>query len=111
MSVKVDQPTIVIIVGISGDLSKRKLLPAIHNIDAAGLLPDKFRIVGVSRRELTKADVLPAKGVGDLGEKLEMYCMDLTKAEAYHKLAQHLDAVEHKFGAKAQRLFYLSVPP
>jgi len=111
MNVKVDEPTIVIIVGISGDLAKRKLLPAIHNIDTAGLLPDKFRIVGVSRRELTKAEVLPAKGVGAVGEKLEMYCMDLTQVADYHKLAQHLDTIEHTFGAKAQRLFYLSVPP
>src|SRR5436305_183504 len=42
-------PTILIIVGISGDLAQRKLLPAIGKMAEAKALPDKFRIVGISR--------------------------------------------------------------
>lgn len=105
------QPTILIIVGISGDLSRRYLLPAIRQIAKAGFLPDKFRILGVSRRELGLADVLPAGDAAELEKHLELYQMDLAEPAAYHKLADHLKALEHRLGAPAQHLFYLSVPP
>jgi glucose-6-phosphate 1-dehydrogenase len=44
-------PTILILVGITGDLSKRKLLPAIDGLREKGLLPEKFKLVGVTRRD------------------------------------------------------------
>jgi glucose-6-phosphate 1-dehydrogenase len=46
-------PTILIIIGITGDLSKRKLLPAIGQIATNKMVPDKFKIIGVTR----KADI------------------------------------------------------
>lgn len=111
MIARVSQPTILVIVGISGDLSKRKLLPAIHRISRAGLLPEHFKIVGVTRRNLTKADVLPHGKNADLDKMVELYHMDLADPAAYHKLAEHLESIERHFKTKAQHLFYLSVPP
>src|SRR5215471_9632728 len=46
-------PCTVVIFGAAGDLTKRKLVPALYNLKAAGLLPREFAIVGVARREKT----------------------------------------------------------
>ncbi len=108
---KITKPTTLIIVGISGDLAKRKLLPAIREIAAAGVLPDTFRIIGVTRRDLRLEDVLPEDDKEFLRAKMELYQMDLTDLSAYRSLAVHLNEVERSFSTKAQRLFYLSIPP
>lgn len=104
-------PTILVIIGISGDLSHRYLLPALRQIGRAGVLPEAFRVVGISRRNLDKHDVMPSGETAALAKILELYQMDLTSLDAYHKLAEHLRKIEHDMGGKAQRLFYLSVPP
>ena len=48
----IPEPAIMVIFGASGDLTKRKLLPALYHLDQAGLLPERFAIVGVARRAL-----------------------------------------------------------
>src|SRR3954464_2897089 len=45
-------PCIVVIFGASGDLTKRKLLPALYHLQQAKLLPENFSVVGVARRDL-----------------------------------------------------------
>ncbi len=49
---RVPDPCIVIIFGASGDLTKRKLLPALYHLEQAGLLPKEISVVGVARRPL-----------------------------------------------------------
>lgn len=106
------RPTILVIVGITGDLSRRKLLPAVQAIARAGVLPEHFKIIGISRREVTAAEVLhDLPDVDFLENHLEMYTMDLTDQAAYVQLKQYLDTVEQEFGGTTQRLFYLSIPP
>jgi glucose-6-phosphate 1-dehydrogenase len=107
------QPTILVIVGITGDLARRKLLPAICSLAAAGRLPKQLRIVGVTRRPdaqleplftgLVEADYLRAHS--------ELFTMDLDTSADYHRLGEHLEAVQQTFDQPAQRIFYLSVPP
>src|SRR6185295_6924969 len=46
-------PCTVVIFGAAGDLTKRKLVPALYNLKTAGLLPHEFAIVGVARRNQT----------------------------------------------------------
>lgn len=104
------QPTILVIIGISGDLSRRKLLPAIREIAQAGVLPEKFKLVGITRRELKIEDVLPAKE-GILRELLQIHHMDMHSVDDYHQLNELLTTIETEFGEETQRLFYLSVPP
>ena len=105
-------PTILVIVGITGDLSKRKLLPAIEQIAKAGALPGQFRVVGITRRDASVNEVLVADSRYEfVKDHLEMYKMDLANKDDYAGLKQHLDTIESSFGKKAQRLFYLSVPP
>jgi len=88
-------PTILVLVGITGDLARRKLLPAIEGLRAAGALPEKFELVGITRRE-------NANGY---------FVMNHDDPQSYTDLAAHLENIEKKWGEPAQRLFYLSVAP
>lgn len=114
MSTNTLRPTILVIVGVSGDLAKRKLLPAIARIAEAGQLPEKFRIVGISRRALTPADILRGtrlSGNRFLKEHLEIYQMNLQDGSEYAGLARHLNGVAAQLSTQTQTVFYLSVPP
>src|SRR3979411_2435454 len=51
---RIPDPCIVVIFGASGDLTKRKLLPALFHLEQPGLLPKNFAVVGVARRPLEK---------------------------------------------------------
>src|ERR1700729_2493797 len=50
---RIPGPCIVVMLGASGDLTKRKLLPALYHLEQAGLLPEEFAVVGVARRDLS----------------------------------------------------------
>jgi len=88
------KPVIVVLVGITGDLSKRKLLPALEGLKQKGLLPEQFRLVGVTRRD-----------------DPELFRMDLDNAADYLRLKEYLESIEKEWGSPAQKLFYLSVAP
>lgn len=110
-------PVVLIIIGITGDLARRKLLPAIEQIAAAGELPKHFRVIGVTRRQITaqqilqKVNELQAGKYSYLKEHLSIYRMDLTKEKAYAKLKQDLYTLSKPFGQPSQQLFYLAIPP
>jgi glucose-6-phosphate 1-dehydrogenase len=108
---RIQQPAILVIIGISGDLAKRKLLPAIREIADAGILPEQLKIVGISRRQLKPEDILPKGDQPFLRGALELVQMDLADQAAYVKLMSLLQTIEKNFSKPAQRLFYLSVPP
>lgn len=108
-----DKPTIIVIVGITGDLSRRKLLPAINHLGRAAAVPEQLQIVGVSRSPDVEVTHL-TKNIDDpsyLHSHTEMFQMDLTEHAEYARLAKYIKEIEERFGAPAQRLFYLSVPP
>jgi len=54
MSLKPPEPQDIVIIGVSGDLSRRKLLPALYNLAAGGLLPERGSIIGMARTDLTR---------------------------------------------------------
>ncbi len=109
-------PTILVIIGITGDLARRKLLPAIAEISRSGSLPDDFRVLGISRRQVTSAEVvIGTPGLSDanrsfLAEHLQMYTMDIANPAAYVDLADYLYK-QSPGDTQPQILFYLSVPP
>ena len=107
------QPTVLTIVGISGDLSRRYLLPAIEKLASGGNLPEHFKIIGVTRQpDLTLQDVLPDLPADNfIIKNTEMCHVDLTKLADYQRLKEHIEAFEKDFGSVAQHLFHLSVPP
>ena len=109
----VDTPTILIIIGVTGDLSKRKLLPAIGDMAAAGVLPKQFRIIGITRqRTVTLSDIL--EGVRNaklIRENMTVFPMSLEDAADYERLHLYLHTIDHSWGTATQRLWYLAVPP
>lgn len=95
--------TQLVIFGITGDLAGRKLLPALDEIIATGDYDD-LSIVGISRREVNKAELL--MNHASLMERTRIFSMDLATQSEYERLKTVLEDQ----GAD-QTLFYLSVPP
>lgn len=108
------RPTILVIVGITGDLARRKLLPALARLAQADALPKKFRIVGVSRREIDIDGLVGHLDEGSrafLRQHIESISFNLAKSDEYQVLTSKLAEIEEGFGEAAEHLFYLSVPP
>lgn len=98
--------TKLVIFGITGDLSTRKLLPALKHIYETGDYDD-MEVIGVSRREPDMAELL-TKSVGDasLTDKFRIVSMDLANSEDYVRLRE-----EVALKSDEQAVIYLSVPP
>lgn len=100
--------TKLVIFGFTGDLSRRKLLPALSKIIQQR--PDlELDIIGVSRGEVD-IDELLSRSLGDdapiLADHTTVFTMDIAKASGYHQLALTLDLQSDE-----QMLVYLAVPP
>src|SRR4051794_22671709 len=121
-------PCTVIIMGAMGDLTRRKLMPAIYQLAKEGLLPEDFAVVGCAREAgtddsfrdamqeaLTKSDEI--KGVDGfvwewLRPRLHFLSGDLSRDEAYADLKNKLEQVEAARDVERRnRMFYLAVPP
>jgi glucose-6-phosphate 1-dehydrogenase len=121
------EPCIVVIFGASGDLTKRKLVPALYRLAQERLLPAEFAIVGLARTEMSseefrarmKEAVLEfseAKRVDEdvwnsFAEGLQYLTADINTPADYDKLAEILKQVDAERGTQGNRLFYLSVAP
>lgn len=118
-------PSCIVIFGISGDLSKRYLLPALFHLTKVGLLNSQTTIIGISRQSITTDELLdgvdlhhgepedPADGeaLARLHDQITMVRLDLENADDYRQLRNHLDQIEQERGICLNRLFYLSIPP
>ncbi|HUD10045.1 MAG TPA: glucose-6-phosphate dehydrogenase [Candidatus Saccharimonadales bacterium] len=119
------EPAIFIIFGITGDLSQRKLLPALYHLIKSDLLHANTEIVGVTRRDVSADDLLNSvelcvnetEKVCDpvvlkkMRSMISMQQVDLTDSGDYTKLKSYLDGIEEKHAICMNRLFYLSIPP
>lgn len=98
--------TKLIIFGITGDLSKRKLLPALTQIIDTGKFND-MSVIGVSRHDINIAELLQASlGSNNLESKVQAFKMDVTNQEDYLRLKDFI-----ALGPDDQAIIYLSVPP
>ena len=114
-------PTILVIFGVTGDLSKRYLLPSLYHLFKQDLLPEKFEIVGLSRREISLDDVFSELEASDeqldpaVIQKMRQQCrtfqLDMDDPQAYNGLREKLDAIEEEQGLCMNRLYYLAIPP
>lgn len=95
--------TQLVIFGITGDLSQRKLLPALAQLEKNGQLPPKFQIMGLSRRRVSARQVL-GKRSACLAKYTRMLQMDMGLPADYQKLK---DAIAKNH----QTIFYFAVPP
>ncbi len=116
---------ILVIFGASGDLTARKLIPAIYNLYQKNYLPEKYAIVGVGRSEYNddnfrekvvfENEHLKAKGgeenLKGFAKLIHYHSMD-TKSEAdYQSLADRLYSIDADYHTNCNAIFYLSVPP
>ncbi|OIO00323.1 MAG: glucose-6-phosphate dehydrogenase [Elusimicrobia bacterium CG1_02_56_21] len=121
MTEVVPDPCAIVIFGASGDLAKRKLIPSLLQLQAAGALPGQYRVIGIGRTPVTDEQFrakmrleLPA-GTGAaqaenfLG-RLSYFSGDIISPGFYQALKEKLDALSREYGLKG-RLFYLSTPP
>ncbi|MFM1769983.1 MAG: hypothetical protein RJA22_2512 [Verrucomicrobiota bacterium] len=120
------EPCTIVIFGASGDLTSRKLIPALYHLHATRQLPDPVRVVGVARREKTseawreelKAAVQQFSRTRRVDEKLWagfaanlVYCQgDFGDAAAYTRLADLLRGFGHE-GLQRNLLLYLATAP
>ncbi len=114
----------LVIFGGTGDLTKRKLVPALYNLLIEKLLPDNFFVVAVGRRdktseefademetavkEFSRNDVIDEQWAS-LKKRLYYYRMDFNATEAYLEFDNYLCLLENTYGTKGNRLFYLAV--
>jgi len=122
---RIPEPTVVVIFGASGDLTKRKLLPALFHLEQANLLPEKFAVVGVARRPLEgefakdmQEGITKYGGVEAGDEKLEPFmkkvryhAMNFDDSNGYIQLNELLSSIDKEIGTQGNRLFYLSTAP
>ena len=117
----------MVICGATGDLTERKLAPALYNCLLGGFLPPEFTVVGFARRELTDEEFRdhlleginehsrnrPAKPAiwESFARGIEYHQGTFDDPAAYAELAKRLDRIDRDRGTAGNRLFYLAVPP
>ncbi|MBY0523544.1 MAG: glucose-6-phosphate dehydrogenase [Gemmataceae bacterium] len=120
------QPCTLVIFGGSGDLSNRKLLPAIYNLALDGVLPTNFAVVGFAIDDLddvrfrafarngidkfSRRPVVPEHW-SDYERSLFYVRGSFNEAEAYQRLKARLEEIEPAAGIPGNRVFYLAIPP
>ena len=122
---RIPEAGILVIFGASGDLTKRKLLPALYHLRKADLLPRDFAIVGVARRALgdefaadMRAGILEF-GDADAGDPklddfvrhIRYYALNFDDPSSYAGLKTALEEIDKEFGLDGDRLFYLATAP
>ena len=120
------QPCTVVIFGASGDLTYRKLIPALYNLAADGDLPSALTVVGFARREKTDeqfrneleeaAKKFSRQTVKDelwkhFADSVFYHRSDFGDDNGYKSLAERLTKIDKERGTQGNRLFYLSVAP
>ncbi len=123
---RVPEPLIMVIFGASGDLTQRKLVPAIYHLKRERRLPPEITIVGVARRDwshdyfreqMREGVEQFSDGIGseELWQDFEeglFYCSgDMDNPESYQKLKAFLSELDGRRGTRGNRVFYLAVAP
>jgi glucose-6-phosphate 1-dehydrogenase len=124
--VRAPEPCALVIFGASGDLTQRKLFPALYSLAFRRLLPPQFAIVGVARSEMPKDDWIAEmkKAVQEhgrdefrddvwdsLAEGMRYLAMDFADYSKEDELAQTLNELDSERGTKENRVYYFAVPP
>ncbi len=117
-------PFSVIVLGATGDLTHRKIAPAVYTLSTQGVLPDQFNFIGFARRDWTDESFREEmkRGVEQFGRipvdeaawnafspKLHYHRSDFDQADGYSRLVELLQQLGSP--AADNRLFYLATPP
>lgn len=125
--VRAIDPCIMVIFGATGDLTARKLIPALYNLAHDGQLPTRFACVGFARRPKTDEEFRKEmheavdafsrmkpieKDVwGSFSESLFYHRSEFDSDEGYESLRKTLNELDHRLETQGNRLYYLSTPP
>lgn len=119
-------PLVFVIFGASGDLTRRKLIPAIFKLHTSGYLPEKFAVLGVSRTEYSdeafremaflKNNLMDLTGedqesIKAFSRKLFYQPIDTSDSADYAKVKTRLDELDRQLQTGHNFVFYLSTPP
>jgi glucose-6-phosphate 1-dehydrogenase len=119
-------PCAIVMFGASGDLARRKLLPALYDLSYHACLGPRFRLLGFARTEMSDSDFTQKAGEflpsgnqegADDGKKTEfLKCLryfsgNYDDPEAFRRLAQRLDELDGEGQLGGNRLYYLATPP
>lgn len=121
------EPVVMVIFGAGGDLTWRKLVPALYNLFLDRHLPERFAIVGVARQNLdveefrqrlrSGVDLFSRRGPAieeswsAFAARLSYFAGDFTAPETGEALGRRLAELDREWGARADRVFYLAIPP
>ena len=112
-----NRPLLLVIFGITGDLAKRKLLPALYHLFEQGELPSQTRIIGVSRQPVEAELLLDAtfgqnkpKNLAGFRKFLQIHQLDMSDRNAYVNFATELRDISSNLGSDVNRIYYLSIP-
>ena len=124
---RIPEPCTMIICGATGDLTGRKLGPALYNLMLGGFLPPEFTVVGFARRPMSDDEFrdLLRDGIDQFSRNrpvkrpiwesfskgIEYHAGDFHDPASYVELAKRLDRIDRDRGTASNRLFYLAVPP
>jgi len=119
-------PLTLIIFGASGDLAKRKLIPAVFELYKNGYLPNDIVVLGVSRSKLSddafrdqvfadspfiERDEIEESIKSKFLERLHYQAIDTSNADDYRLVKERMAALAEKFNIGDNAIFYLSTPP
>jgi glucose-6-phosphate 1-dehydrogenase len=118
---------IVIIFGASGDLTSRKLIPAIFSLKMQKLMPEKYAILGVGRTKFTSEEyrkkmseaiisfseekISDKNLITSFAEDLYYFSMDNSPVNGYTELKTFLQVIDDKYSIGGNYIFYMATPP
>lgn len=117
------EPCAFVIFGASGDLTSRKIIPALYTLFANGSLPENFIVLGCARtafsNEAFRLKMRQALASGDtapqqwdaFARRLHYTTLDYGNEQDYQQLARVLQDLQDQCGVSGNRLLYLAVPP
>jgi glucose-6-phosphate 1-dehydrogenase len=124
---RIPDPCVFVIFGASGDLTRRKLIPALYNLALSRLLPPGLSIVGFALTESTEDEFRRAmrdavgsfsrrKPIdeavwGDFVSRLHYVSGRFEDPVAYHRLNEKLEHLDKTNGTRGNRIYYLAIPP
>ena len=121
------EPCVLVIFGCTGDLTKRKLVPALYNLGVDALLPANFSLIGFARRDIgdegfresirssiesfSRRKPIKEEVLAEFSEHSYYIPGSFDNTEAYVALKEKLDSLDKEAGIKYNRVFYLATSP
>ncbi len=124
---RVPDPAVLVLMGATGDLAHRKVIPALYQLWRTNLLPHEFVVLAIGRREYDDdtfraelrtsleqySRVLPVDDAAwqSFASRIVYHRMDFADPAAFEELGTFLDSIDKEHGTRGDRLFYLATQP